>query len=445
MPNLTYVPIQTYSLQGTTSVSFTNIPQTYTDLIIQVTIQTTSNSTCFAHFNDDNVNTITYTENVMWGDGSGINSARSQNAGGVNLTSWASYVPTSTTFNVTTSRIFNYSSPNVNKVTLSRSNQTNDVRTAINMWNKTEPITKITVGTAANGNAGSSVTLYGIEAPLIPILTSPKAIGGTVSKSTTHWYHTFRYTSSFTPLTSLTADILVVAGGGGGGWNRGGGGGAGGLLGWNSQSLTAQTYTCTVGSGGVGATATGGRGASGSNSQFGALTASVGGGGGGGGTGSNSGLSGGSGGGAGADTSSSSGNTGGAATSGQGMPGGTYLVATTASGGGGGGSDMNYAAGNATTGAYGGEGGRGVHSYQDWLSTTNTGIDGYIAGGGGGASQGTVQALGGVGGGGLGGNSTANLHKPGAQSTGSGGGGASFNDTKGAEGGSGLIIVRYLI
>ena len=444
MPNLTYVPIQTHSLAGQVAVTFSNIPQTYTDLILEVTVQSSSNSTCYAHFNGDNTNTITYTENVLYANGSGITSARTQNAGGVNLTSWAQYIPTSTTFNITTSRIFNYTSPNVNKVTLSRSHQTNDVRTAINMWNKTEPITQIVVGVTSAAAAGSSVTLYGVEAPLVRVTRSPKASGGNINTDGTYWYHTFRYTSSFIPTTSLTANILVIAGGGGGGWGRGGGGGAGGLLEYASQSLTAQTYTVTVGAGGIGATANGGRGTNGSNSQFAALTASVGGGGGGGGTGSNSGLSGGSGGGAGADSSSSSGNTGGAATSGQGTVGGTYSVSGgSASGGGGGGSDLSYTPGNASGGTLGGVGGRGTHRFNSWLVATNTGVDGYIAGGGGGASQGSTQPLGGLGGGGLGGNSTTNLTKPGMQSTGSGGGGASFNDTKGAEGGSGLIIVRY--
>ena len=107
-------------------------------------------------------------------------------------------------------------------------------------------------------------------------VAGPKATGGTITSDASYWYHTFTGNGTFTPLQSLTADILVIAGGGGGGINQygntiGGGGGAGGLLYFSSQSLTATGYTCTIGGGGS-ANTTGAAGTNGSDSQFGALT-----------------------------------------------------------------------------------------------------------------------------------------------------------------------------
>ena len=72
--------------------------------------------------------------------------------------------------------------------------------------------------------------------------------------------HTFSSSSNFT-VTSLGSDptygssveYLIVAGGGGGGYETGGGGGAGGLLTATSATVSATSYTATVGAGGAGA------------------------------------------------------------------------------------------------------------------------------------------------------------------------------------------------
>jgi len=75
----------------------------------------------------------------------------------------------------------------------------------------------------------------------------PKATGGTTVLSNGYWYHTFTSSGTFTPLQSLTVDLIVMAGGGAGGSAYAGGGGAGGFLDFTSQSVTATGYTVTVG------------------------------------------------------------------------------------------------------------------------------------------------------------------------------------------------------
>ena len=79
-----------------------------------------------------------------------------------------------------------------------------------------------------------------------------------------------------------SVDYVIVAGGGGGGWDSGGGGGAGGMISGTLASVSAGTYTVTVGSGGVGGISSGDAGDNGTNSSFAAEGTTVLGGGGGG-------------------------------------------------------------------------------------------------------------------------------------------------------------------
>jgi hypothetical protein len=294
-------------------------------------------------------------------------------------------------------------------------------------------ITSVSFGLGAgNFVQYSTFSLYGLAAVGTTPVIAPKASGGSIYNDGTYWYHAFRTSGTFTPQTALTADVLVIAGGGGGGSRGSGlggeaGGGAGGFLGFNSQPLTATSYTCTIGAGGA-ATSTA-RGATGTDSQFGALTLVKGGGGGANRT-VNTGLAGGSGGGG-----SFNGGAGGAATSGQGFAGGNGSTTTGNAAGGGG---AGAAAANSTSGPT--AGGIGLNTYSSWATATITGVSGYYAGGGGGSGVTGSGEPGGTGGGGAGGgsgNGTA-----GTINTGGGGGGG---NTVGGDGGSGLLIIRYTI
>ncbi|NTW32596.1 MAG: hypothetical protein HGB12_08235 [Bacteroidetes bacterium] len=260
--------------------------------------------------------------------------------------------------------------------------------------------------------------------------TSPQYSGG-------YTIHTFTSSGTFTPNCSGNVNILVVAGGGGGGaQGEGGGGGAGGLIYNSSYSVTGGNgITVTVGGGGNGSDNDAIKGYNGANSVFGSLTA-IGGGGG----GSNStrpGADGGSGGGG----SFASSAPGGAGTSGQGNAGGASCVsAADEAGGGGGGAGAvgGTAIGSPTLGAtVPGAGGAGL---QYSISGTPT----YYSGGGGGGTMRTSPGgLAGNGGGGAGrGNSIGPFN--GTPNTGGGGGGGGNNvNAPGANGGSGIVIIRY--
>jgi hypothetical protein len=238
-----------------------------------------------------------------------------------------------------------------------------------------------------------------------------------------------------TPGTSASVQALVVAGGGGGGagFNTargGGGGGAGGVLYDSAHTVSAASYSITVGTGGSGSTNSNFSGNNGNNSIFDSLTAI---GGGGGGSDWQGPSTGGSGGG---DDAAQHG--GAAGTTGQGTTGGSKGSGDSGAGGGG----ANQA-GQVTTNGNGGAGGAGYTSSISGSTTT------YAGGGGGGASAVSGGGAGGAGGGGSGGwasgSSPTNRGTAGTANTGGGGGGGkgsgNGNTGNGGDGGSGVVVI----
>jgi hypothetical protein len=276
-----------------------------------------------------------------------------------------------------------------------------------------------------------------------------QATGGTtdivVINNKAYARHTFTTSETFTVTDSGEIEYLIVGGGGSGGTRHAGGGGAGGFL-TGTTSVTPQTYTITVGAGGVAnfSGSTNFLGVNGSNSSAISLVAL---GGGGGGTAGNDGVAGGSGGGAGENINriGGAGQQPGSASGGFGNAGGNGNTSGTWNGGGGGGG-AGAVGQNAQVRANpaGGNGGAG----REWpLGSGN-----FYAGGGGGSTYGnstsTTAAVknhgaGGIGGGGAGGTDNG---VAGTVNTGGGGGGGSSNgggSGRGGNGGSGIIILLY--
>jgi hypothetical protein len=454
MPN-TYTELLKTTVSTTTNtVSFTSIPQTYTDLRLVIAAgETGGGNGGFITFNNDGGTGSLYSFTRMVGDGSSASSARGTNR---NTNTWVLgngiAVPTTPT-DVATIDIMNYSNTTTFKTSLARENNAAGGTVAnVILWRNTAAINRIDITySAANFAVGSTFSLYGIAAAVVP---TAKATGGTITYGADGYtYHTFTAGGTFTPSSVLSCDALVVAGGGGGGANVGAGGGAGGLRLLASQSFAnATAYTVSVGGGGT--AGVGGSGAGGAiatagvNSSIigGALSiASSGGGFGGGGyTGKTDGGNGGSGGGSTYSQTFSTGNTGGYSPV-EGFRGGIVDAALYGrASGGGGASQEGFSASAGGAGA----GGAGVNSYNSidfsiWLSATSKGASGKLAGGGGGGNyNGPTAGLGGAGGGGNG-SLTNVVGVAGTVNTGGGGGGGGGDFVNGSAGGSGLVIIRY--
>lgn len=438
--NGTMVPIYTVTVGagGQAAIQFNNIPQTYTDLVIKLSVRTNRSGT------------------YEGGIGIGINGNESTGytwrtieVQGTNVTSkntsyeadWVARVPASETtasvFSNIDIYIPNYTSSNAKSYFADAVGENNSTAGSITLLagvqSSTSAITSLRIADKQNGLIvqHSTATLYGIKNySLTQIGEGAKASGGIVTSDASYYYHTFTTSGTFTPTQNLTADYLVVGGGGAGGNAPGGGGGAGGYVPKTSTSFTGFiNYPVTIGAGGASS-----RG-SGSNSTFNSITA-LGGGGGGSNT-TQDGANGGSGGGGGAfpdDTfSGGTATQPGSGSGGFGENGGSGVgTSIYRNGGGGGGAG---AAGSNASNSNKGNGGTG----KDWLNGT------YYAGGGGGCYTTNTSGggSGGTGGGGAGGGtgSSPSVGTAGTANTGGGGGGARSGNF--GSGGSGIVIIRY--
>jgi len=428
------------------SIVFSNIPQNFTDIMMVCSTRERDTST-YTSTLSVNGSTASMDVVLLQGSGTGVVATSSTT---IHILSTPSNA-IANTFASTQIYFSNYSG-STNKSfsidTVTATNATESYQRISNVLrSNTEAITGLTI--SGGLDAGSTITLYGIGG-VGDGYAAPKATGGIVSYAGGYTIHTFTSSGTFTPNTNLTdVEYLVVAGGGGGGWIAAGGGGAGGLRSTldntggggsleSKLSLTSGTaYTVTVGAGG--ATVSSSNGANGSNSVFSTITST---GGGGGGNNATIANNGGSGGGGANRNGGSPQPAAGTGTVNQGFAGGlgnNGTAPTFGAGGGGGGAGAIGSAATSGNSNIAGIGGDGV-------LVSITGSSTAYAGGGGGSSRGTGGA-GGTGGGGKGadGSAVGNANAvAGTASRGSGGGGG-FTTEGGnaANGGSGIVIVRY--
>jgi len=432
----TYSPIASQTLSANAaSATFNGIPQGYTDLVIVIKGQGTTDIAVTTTFNNDTA--TNYSRAYFYADGSGQSSGRVTGESGI---LWS--------FNASRGHnimhINGYSnSVNWKNVLISNDYYANAVVRTSAVWRNTAPITSITFS-ASNIASGTVISLYGLAGGQ----AGAKASGGVITTSGAYTIHTFLRSGGFTPNETLTVDYLVVAGGGGGGGGggadgEGAGGGAGGLRSTvtatggggileTALSLTAGiTYPVTVGAGGAGNVSSSFPGSNGSNSTFASVSSVGGGGGGSRNTEGYFGQIGGSGGG-GAQRDNANPNYG-LGIANQGYRGGNGMNqgsprSDTGGGGGGGASSVGS---DAPTGATGGAGGSS-------LNVSISGSSVAYAGGGGGSGSSTGGASGGAGAG------AGNTSTAATANSGSGGGGNGYNNPVGGAGGSGIVIVRYL-
>jgi hypothetical protein len=161
----TYEPISTQTLgSAASSVTFSSIAGTYTDLIL-VSVPIVTAATTFAvRFNSDTASN--YSATFLYGDGTSAGSTRFSSQTEIRI----SYVATARTTNTSNiiTQIQNYSNATTFKTLLSRDNAASDGTGAIvGLWRATPAaITSITIIPLSGGsiiNTGSTFTLYGIK------------------------------------------------------------------------------------------------------------------------------------------------------------------------------------------------------------------------------------------------------------------------------------------
>jgi hypothetical protein len=169
----TYTPIATYTASGSVaSYAFTNIPQTYTDLIIVANARTAyAGQTAWgisAWFN--NISTTNWSGTALYGNGSSASSSRSTTSTptysiGIN---YPAANATTGIFGSTVIHVNNYSNTSTYKTVLVRNawdlNGSGNAELFAFLWQNTSAITEFDLGASANFVAGSTWTIYGIKA-----------------------------------------------------------------------------------------------------------------------------------------------------------------------------------------------------------------------------------------------------------------------------------------
>jgi len=163
MATATYEPIATVTLNNTSSsVTFSSIPATFTDLRI-VFVGFAASGTGRVRFNGDSG--TNYSSTHFSGNGTSATSSRSSNTNQIWFNGGDG--PSTTAPQFVTIDIFNYLEAVNKSALLSTSNDKNgsgEVVGIVGMWRNTSVITSITIDNNNGVNWTGAATLYGIKA-----------------------------------------------------------------------------------------------------------------------------------------------------------------------------------------------------------------------------------------------------------------------------------------
>lgn len=162
---VTYDKIATTTLGAAAStIDFTSIPGTYTDLILVTTLKVTSSAyDLYIRCNSDSGTNYSYT--VLTGNGTSAQSARGSSISDGLLADY--YGNPNTTFDtICISHIMNYANSTTYKTMISRANRASSGTDAVvSLWRSTAAITTLTLrNTSTTWTSGSIATLYGVKA-----------------------------------------------------------------------------------------------------------------------------------------------------------------------------------------------------------------------------------------------------------------------------------------
>ena len=163
----TYTPIASQTLSSAAaSVTFSGIPQNYTDLVLVMNAKGTgftgSGTYPYVRYNSDSG--TNYSRTYLSGNGSSASSGRGTSENLQYLVG-GTYIDGTFAYNSIT-HFMNYSNTTTYKTMLSRANNSGvQVDALVGLWRSTSAITSMIIySSSGNFDTGSTFTLYGIKA-----------------------------------------------------------------------------------------------------------------------------------------------------------------------------------------------------------------------------------------------------------------------------------------
>ena len=156
-----YEVISTQTLgSAAASVTFSSIPQTYTDLVLIVSHDVTADAVTGVQFNSDTASN--YSATYLWGQGTVPNSARETSA----ASAFAFYGSAASGFAQAIIQVMNYSNSTTYKSFISRETDAAiETLVVAGLWRSTAAITSmVLLRRSGNFAVGSTFALYGIKA-----------------------------------------------------------------------------------------------------------------------------------------------------------------------------------------------------------------------------------------------------------------------------------------
>jgi hypothetical protein len=161
----TYEAIATNTVTSTvSSVTFSSIPSTYTDLVIVGNVLGNGSVSIDFQFNGDTATNYSYT--VLDGDGATASSNRQTSTTSIQFAGWSRNLNSTTNPSTMIANIMNYSNTTTNKTALVRSMALGTpgdcVDAFVGTWRSTAAITSVTI--RGSVVSGTTYSLYGIKA-----------------------------------------------------------------------------------------------------------------------------------------------------------------------------------------------------------------------------------------------------------------------------------------
>lgn len=158
----TYENIATTTLtSATATVTFSSIPNTFTDLILMIGGAASAAQGMALWYNNDTTLPGLYSRTYMYGDGTSAISARAS-GGSANH----QILEIGTAISTVYAHIMNYANTTTNKTALSRGGSASNLTIAeVGLWRSTAAINRLDIATVSGTmNSGTVLTLYGIKA-----------------------------------------------------------------------------------------------------------------------------------------------------------------------------------------------------------------------------------------------------------------------------------------